>query len=50
MISKKDIEELIHRHKLELLKIVEDEKDVDLYITHLIMKMCSDCDYIIDHI
>lgn len=50
MNTKKEIKEKIKQIKYILIKIVEDEKDINLYSTHLIMKMCADCDYVIDQI
>ena len=50
MNTKEEIKEKLHEHKIELMRIVEDEKDINLYATHLIMKMCSDYDYILDKI
>lgn len=51
--KKIEIQDKIHEQKIEFLRLFEqckNLKEISDFSKHLIMKMCADCDYIIEHL
>ncbi len=51
-MKEKEIELKLHEHKIELMRIIEDRTNSDIsnYSRCLMMKMCSDYDYLLEQI